>query len=168
MNIRSVVTFFFAAALCTAGGLPSFYRQISRVIWVVHDADSVVKAWTGFGLSDIRDRGRTVLPERDRNRERTTTVRLITARLGTLTIDFVQPGEARDPFAAFLSLHGDGIFAIVHPVPDQPTLSDEVQRMNRACVGVLFTVTLQPETAPLAFFDTGLRGKYILGLEQAP
>jgi hypothetical protein len=69
-------------------------------------------------------------------------------------------------FDRFLQRHGDGVFSVVHTVPDQQALDGEIARLGKLGVGIL--KTMQVDGARYTFFDTEAQGKYVLGLVLRP
>ena len=133
---RSLVVLFFLGATCSAE-LPDYYKTVNRVIWVVGNIDKVRPAWEALGLSDIEEHLNIQLVGEFRGKPVTIYAWQITGHLGNLTVDMIQPAEGQaNAYTNFLSIHGDGIFSIVHEVPSQQALEKEILRMKAK--GVVF------------------------------
>jgi catechol 2,3-dioxygenase-like lactoylglutathione lyase family enzyme len=141
--------------------LPEFYKDISGAVWVVKDLSPTLAGWRSIGLEEVHDHGRIAL---DGSAGRG--ARFVSGRFGRFAIELLQcdPGDA--VFDRFLQHHGDGVFAVVHTVPDQQALERETARLGQLGVGVLRT--MQVEGARYTFFDTEAQGKYVLGLVHQP
>jgi Glyoxalase/Bleomycin resistance protein/Dioxygenase superfamily len=149
-----------------AAGVPAPYEHVRGLVWVVHDLDSTVSKLQAFGLTEIhRDVPNKVL-ENFRGTAVSASIQHASARLGAFAIDFVQPGSSDDAFSEFLKQHGDGIFALVSRVANDEDLKNQAKKMKDAGVSILEQVTLGGTA--LTFFDTGAKGKYVLGLTTAP
>jgi catechol 2,3-dioxygenase-like lactoylglutathione lyase family enzyme len=154
-----------------AAQLPEYYKTVNRLVWVVENIDRVRPAWEAFGLSDIQAFPNIQLTGTYRGVPQTIYAWQITGRLGSLTIDMVQPAEGqRNAYTRFLGSHGDGVLAIVHEVPDRAALDREIARMRSQGVEVLQQVTMPGAkgSTTYTFFDTEAEGKYVLGLVYGP
>ncbi len=85
----------------------------------------------------------------------------VSGQLGNFAVDLLQPDAGHAVFDRFLQEHGDGAFAIVHPVPDQQALDGEIARLRK--LGVRVLLTMQVDETRYTFFDTEDEGKYVLG-----
>jgi catechol 2,3-dioxygenase-like lactoylglutathione lyase family enzyme len=141
--------------------LPAFYKDISGAVWVVKDLPRPLAAWQSLGLEEFRDHGRVVLGAPGRRG-----ARFVSGRLGRFAVEILQPDPGDAVFDGFLQHHGDGVFAVVHTVPDQKELDRETARLGQLGVGVLRT--MQADGAQYTFFDTEAQGKYVLGLVYRP
>jgi hypothetical protein len=157
---------FSLAAVCSAQ-LPGYYKTVNRVIWVVENIDKVRAAWQALGLADIKEFPNIQLVGQFRGKPITIYAWQITGHLGNLTVDMIQPGEGQaNVYTNFLAKHGDGIAAIMHEVPTQQALDQEILRMKGKGVGVLQQVNMGPAT--YTYFDTEPEGKFVLGLVYRP
>jgi catechol 2,3-dioxygenase-like lactoylglutathione lyase family enzyme len=161
---RKFMRMLFALAIAAATSraqLPDFYKTISGAVWVVRDAPSALTGWRNIGLENIRDHQRITL-----DGTKPISARFVTGKLANLDVEILQP-DAGDPvFDAFLQHHGQGVFAVLHPVPDQQALDKEIARLGKAGAGVL--KTMRVDGARYTFFDTEAKGKYVLGLVLRP
>lgn len=162
-----------AAVLCLLGScraqMPAFYKTASRVTWVVENIDKVRPVWEKLGLTDIEEFPNVALTGTYEGKPVTIYVWQITGRIGNLTVDMIQPAEGQlNAYTHFLEKHGDGIFSIVHEVPTQAALEQEIARMRGKGVGVLQRVTMPKQGATLVYFDTEPEGKFNLGLVYRP
>ena len=90
------------------------------------------------------------------------------ARLGDVIVDLVQPLDGDSPFGKFRQRHGQGVFALLHRVPTDASLDQEIVRLRALGVGVLASRQLNGGAARYVLFDTEAQGKYVLGLIYAP
>ena len=150
-----------ASASLAHAQLPAFYKEIAGAVWVVKDLPPVTEAWRGVGLADIRDQGNSSPAAAGQP-----ATHCVTGRLGRFTVALLQPDPADAVFADFLKRHGNGVFAILHAVPDRAALESETARLGGLGAGVLRT--LSAGGAQYTFFDTETQGKYVLGLVYNP
>jgi len=171
MNLlRSSGMLVFLAGLAFAQ-LPDFYKKVSRVTWLVKDLDRAVQGWSKLGLSDVQEYGDIDFNEVEyRGKPASVRVRVATGFLGEVAVDMLQPVEGDNAFTAFLSKHGDGIFAIVHEAPDLEALDRETGRLRSLGAGLLQRMSIDAGNGPIVFhyFDTEPQGKYVLGLMHWP
>jgi catechol 2,3-dioxygenase-like lactoylglutathione lyase family enzyme len=168
--VRYLVGLIALASVCRAQ-LPDYYKTVNRVTWVVGNIDKVRAAWEALGLTDIQEQPNIQLVGQYRGKPVTIYAWQITGRIGNLTVDMIQPAEAQaNAYTSFLSKHGDGILAMVHEVPSERAMQDEIRRMKEKGVEVLQQVTMQRGRVPVTytFFDSEPEGKFVLGLVYAP
>ena len=171
---RSLKGFCFSlAALVLMGAAraetPAFYKSVNRVTWVVTNIDIARPAWAAMGMTDIQEYPNTALSVTYKGKPSTVHVWQVTGHIGNLTVDMIQPSEGQlNAYTHFLSKHGDGIFAIVHEVPDDKALRAEIARMRSLGVGVLQTAKMPKQNAAFTYFDTEAEGKFSLGLVVRP
>jgi hypothetical protein len=146
----------------------NYYKTVNRVTWVVENIDKVRRAWEAFELSNIEEYPNIQFVGEFRGRPVTIYAWQITGQLGDLTIDMIQPAEGQaNAYTSFLAKHGDGIFSIVHEVPDQPALDQEILRMKEKGVGILQQASARRGQVS-TYFDTEPEGKFALGLVLRP
>ena len=151
--------------------LPNFYKQVNSVTWVVQNIDHAKQGWAALGLSNIHEYPDIKLTGEYRGKPVTIRAWAITGQLGDLTVDMIQPAEGQEnAFTDFLAKHGDGIFSIVHEVPNQEAMTKEIARMSSLGVNVLQQVSVESPSGPITFtyFDTEPNGKFVLGLVNWP
>ena len=141
--------------------LPAFYKEMSGAVWVVKDLSKPLAGWRSVGLEQVSDHGRIVLDAASQRG-----ARFASGRLGRFAVELLQPDPGDAVFDRFLQRHGDGVFSVVHTVPDQQALDGEIARLGKLGVGVL--KTMQVDGARYTFFDTEAQGKYVLGLVLRP
>jgi hypothetical protein len=141
--------------------LPAFYKDMSGAVWVVKDLSKPLAGWRSVGLEQVSDHGRIVLDAASQRG-----ARFASGRLGRFAVELLQPDPGDAVFDRFLQRHGDGVFSVVHTVPDQQALDGEIARLGKLGVGVL--KTMQVDGARYTFFDTEAQGKYVLGLVLRP
>ena len=151
--------------------LPNFYNKVSRITWVAKNMDRVADGWAKLGLSGLQAYGDVTFQEAEyRGKSVTVTVGVTTGFLGEVAVDILSPAEGNDALNAFLTRHGDGVFAIVHEVSSMEEMKNEIARMKGLGVGVLQTLSVDGGSGPITFtyFDTEAQGKYVLGLVYWP
>jgi len=141
--------------------LPPYYKTIGGAVWVVKDVSRPVAGWRSVGLEEIRDLGRIPV-----DGPRPLGARFVTGRLGSFAVEILQPDAGDPAYDGFLERHGDGVFAVLHTVPDDQELERETARLGG--LGVRVLRTLNAAGARYTFFDTEPAGKYVLGLVYRP
>lgn len=139
--------------------LPSFYRDVTGMAWVVKERRPVVEAWTRLGLTDVAEQPPNPF------------ARWTTGRLAGIDVDFFEPLTPRgDLFGDFLKRRGDGVFALVYRAPSEDALEAGIARLRIAGVAVMMDVKLpRPgRQARYVFFDTERQGKYAIALIHDP
>lgn len=166
----SRVALFLCLAPLLHGQLPDFYKNVSRITWVVKDLDAAAKVWKGSGIAEV---GRPQEVEMAIEYKGTTTtnwIRWAPGRAGHITVDWIQPVRGDNAWSAFLKTHGDGIFSLMHQAPSRVAFLDEMARLKASGAGVLQrgAVMFDDSLTTFAYFDTEARGKYALGLFHNP
>ncbi len=153
------------------GEMPSYYKSVNRVTWLVQNIDSAEQGWVALGMTDVHEYPDVVVTGQDRGKPIKTWAWEVTGHLGNLTVDLIRPAEGQlDTWNSFLSKHGDGIFSIVHEVSSQAEMAKEIKRMHSLGVGVLQQLSYERDGKRVTFtyFDTEPQGKYVLGLVYWP
>ena len=165
---RFAVLLLLAASLLP-GAPPEIYQHIGHVVWLVRSLDGPLRGWKRLGLSDVNDFGKIAFKGEYRGRPVTGRARMASGHLGNLAVDMLQPESGDTAFNAFLSSHGDGIFAIVCEA-SRDEMAKEVERLRAAGVPVLQRIEIETGRGPaaFAFFNTEPKGKYVLGLVDWP
>ncbi|HTZ56932.1 MAG TPA: VOC family protein [Acidobacteriaceae bacterium] len=166
----------FLALVCVLAGsasaeMPSFYRTVNRVTWLVQNVDLAKQGWIQLGMSDIHEYPDVVITGQDHGKPVKMWAWEITGHLGNLTVDMIQPAEGQlNSWNDFLGNHGDGIFSIVHEVPTMAAMNQEIKRMQSLGVGVLQQLSFERDGKRVTFtyFDTEPQGKFVLGLVYWP
>jgi len=151
--------------------MPSYYKTVNRVTWLVQNVDLAKAAWIPLGLSDIHEYPDVVLTGQEHGKPIKMWAWEITGHLGNLTVDMIQPAEGQvNAWNDFLGKHGDGIFSIVHQVASQAEMEEEIKRMHALGVGVLQRLSFDRDGKRVTFtyFDTEPQGKFVLGLAYWP
>jgi catechol 2,3-dioxygenase-like lactoylglutathione lyase family enzyme len=161
----------FLTATCSAAQLPEYYQTINRVTWITPDIDAILPTWIALGMTDVHTYGDLNGDGKDHGKRASIHTRQVTGRLGNLTVNFLQPGEGQsNSYSHFMGKHKEGIFAVVHEIPNQEARDKEIQRMASLGVAVLQQVTFEIEHTRVTYtyFDTEPQGKYVLGLVYWP
>ena len=166
---------YFALVCALAGTgyaeMPSCYKSVNRVTWLVQNVDLAKQGWIQLGLSDIHEYPDVVLTGQDHGKPVKMWAWEITGHLGNLTVDMIQPAEGQlNAWNDFLGKHGDGIFSIVHEVKSQAEMTRKINRMHALGVGVLQQLSFDRDgkRVTYTYFDTETQGKFVLGLVYWP
>jgi hypothetical protein len=171
MRILSYFALVCALAGTATAEMPGYYKTVNRVTWLVQNVDLAKQGWVQLGLSDIHEYPNVELTGQDHGKPVKMWAWEITGHLGNLTVDMIQPAEGQlNAWNDFLGKHGDGIFSIVHEVPSQDAMNQEIQRMRSLGVGVLQQLSFDRDGKRVTFtyFDTEPGGKFVLGLVYWP
>jgi len=156
--MRKLGLILLAAVVPALAELPAFYRHVDRILWVVDDIDRTTAGWQKVGMIEARAKPADTLEG----------MRWSVARLGDVIVDLIQPTDDNPPFGQFRKKHGQGVFALLHRVPTQAAMDDEVARLKGLGVTLMGIQPLDGGKARCALFDTEAEGKYVLGLIYAP
>ncbi len=171
MRLLGYLAVIFAMAGSSLAELPTFYKTVSRVTWLVQNIDHAKPAWVALGLTDVQEFANIKFTGTYRGKPVTIWAWEVTGHLGDLTVDMVQPAEGQqNALTDFLDKHGDGIFSIVHEVANQKDAQTEIKRMSKLGVGVLQQMSMDRQGKHITFtyFDTEPQGKFVLGLVYWP
>jgi catechol 2,3-dioxygenase-like lactoylglutathione lyase family enzyme len=171
MKLISYVALFCALAVTGRAEIPTFYKSVNRVTWLVQNVDLAQQGWIALGLSDIHQYPDVLLTGQYHGKPVKMWAWEVTGQLGNLTVDMIQPAEGQlNAWNDFLGKHGDGIFSIVHEVASQAEVAKEIKRMHALGVGVLQQVSFDREgkRVTYTYFDTEPQGKFVLGLVYWP
>lgn len=147
--------------------ISEYYKKVDRIVWVVNDLQKVMKGWQALGFTDILDHGQVSLSNRDGGN---LVAYLTSANFGGAHLTWIQPVSKNNLFSSFLSKGGDGAYALMHRVPSQEILQQELLRFKNMDVGTLLEGSVSTEEGPVnyIFLDTQKEGKYVLGLITGP
>ena len=166
---KTIIPIIFLGFTISAYSQPQeFYTEVSLIIWVVNDAQSVAEGWRNIGFKSIKDQGRVNLNKLTyRSEVNETEIHLFTAYLGGARILWIQPIRGNSAFSEFLKKNGNGVFALLHNVPFQVDLVKEAQRLNDLGVKVLQDGQVMVENQPIrmTYMQTGKKGKYVIGFQ---
>jgi hypothetical protein len=171
MRILSYFALICALSSPACAEMPSYYKTVNRVTWLVQNVDLAKQGWVPLGLSDVHEYPDVVITGTDHGKPVKMWAWEITGHLGNLTVDMIQPAEGQlNAWNDFLGKHGDGIFSIVHEVPSQEAMNQEIKRMRGLGVGVLQQLSFDRDGKRVTFtyFDTEPQGKFVLGLVYWP
>jgi hypothetical protein len=147
--------------------LPTFYKRVDRVTWVVADASRVAGEWSRLASIKILDRGEIEIPDAQfRGRPTGVKVRYVEAKFRDVRLLWIQPLGGDNAYTDFLRRHGDGVFSLVHRVPSREALEQELERLRGLGAGVLQRERVKG--AEYAYLDTRESGQYVLGLVYLP
>jgi len=171
--VRKIVLFLLSSVSVTSlfAQLPDYYRKVDRIIWVVDDVDKVVRGWRNLGFEQIRDAALVTLHDTTYlGKPAESTVKSAAGRLGEARVRWIQPVSGKNAYTEYLSVHGDGVFSLVHRVPTREALKAEIARLASLGVGVLEQGEASSPSGAVsyAYFDTLKEGKYSLGLIYVP
>jgi len=164
----SNILLIVVAASSVSAQPPDFYRSVDRIVWVVDDVERVTEAWRKVGLARLDKREEIDLLCQFRGSPAKSKVRLGCGFLGDVRVEWVQPLSGENAYSKFLKEHGNGIFSLVHRVPDMAALQRELDRLGSAGADILQRSerTTPPGVVHDVYLDTAPQGKYVLGLIQ--
>lgn len=169
--MRRLLAILAACVLPAAAQLPDFYKHVDRVVWIVNDLDATVAGWDKLGV-EARGNGVIDAEPEFHGTEIESQYKWAVADFGNVTVDFIQPLDGDDAYAAFLKQHGSGILALLHRVPTLDAYMAEIKRMRSLGVEVLQHETIRDGDAgkelQYVLFDTEANGKYVVGLVYYP
>jgi methylmalonyl-CoA/ethylmalonyl-CoA epimerase len=168
--LRYLAVTCFLLGTCHAQ-LPEYYQTINRVTWISPNIDAILPTWIALGMTDIQKYANIKAVGIDHGKPASINASQVAGRLGNLTVNFLQPAEGQlNSYNDFLEKHKDGIFSVVHEVPNKEAMDKEIQRMASLGVSVLQQVTFEIDhtLVTYTYFDTEPQGKYVLGLVYWP
>lgn len=157
-------------SLCAGAQIPDLYRNVARLVWVVPDVEQTAAAWARTGLPVSEAGELSFTDARVRGNPSPFRVRVVTGRFGNVSADWMQPVAGESPLSGFLKAKGGGVFALVYRASGREALVAEAARLKAAGAGVLMEGTVEAggNSIPYVFFDTGEKGKFVLGLAVLP
>jgi methylmalonyl-CoA/ethylmalonyl-CoA epimerase len=139
----------------------SIYGHVTHVGWVVRDLDVVLAHWKRIGITDVATPITREFPGvMYRGKPTTVTVRSAVARVGDMTIEWVQPTGGRSLATEYLDRRGEGIHRVAYAVPSEERFEQELAAFNALGVDVVQSGSWQGEagTGLFADLDTAPRG----------
>jgi len=142
--------------------LPSAYKMVDQVLWVVTDAESTMAKYRELGFDQFKDLGTVEI--KSVTTGTTSTARLICANLGGAHVDWIQPLDGESIFQDFLIEHGDAAMSLVHRFMKVDDLKEEIERLDELGISVLDKISIETSEGELTFvlMNTEPEGKYIL------
>jgi len=150
-----IVDLLFGLALL-GGDLPEAYRSVSRLVFVVPDAQGAAAAWARAGVPI----------EAAKLLDGVYGIRVTSALFENGTADFIEPGT-KGVLRDFMNAHHGGVFALVHRFPDAASLETELARLARLGAVPALDITWK-DRGRYVFLDTYGPGKYSLALAMIP
>jgi len=164
--LLSCIGILFTGHLRSAD-LPSAYKVVDQVLWVVSDAESTMMQYREMGFDQFKDLG--IVDINSVTTGTSSTARLICANLGGAHIDWIQPLEGESIFQDFLIEHGDAAMSLVHRFMKVDDLKQEIERLNELGIPVLDKISIETSEGEMAFvlMNTEPDGKYVVGFTDA-
>jgi methylmalonyl-CoA/ethylmalonyl-CoA epimerase len=143
--------------------IPSFYKEVDQVLWVVSDVENTMLKYRLLGFDQFMDLGTAEV--KSLTRGTTSMARLVSANLGGAHVVWIQPIEGESVFKEFHEGHGDAAMSLVHRSLKVSELKDELVRLDQLGIGILDKISIATKEGELAFvlMDTEAEGKYVLG-----
>ncbi|HEY6182160.1 MAG TPA: VOC family protein [Terriglobales bacterium] len=117
---------------------PDVYHHVARVVWVVGDIDAVVNYWQGLGIHNIHRDGVVKFPHlKYRGKDDSAIARQVTARVGALDIQWIQPIRGGSFWTDALQRRGDGIRAVGYNVKSSEEFDQQIKYFSSKGVGVV-------------------------------
>jgi catechol 2,3-dioxygenase-like lactoylglutathione lyase family enzyme len=140
---------------------PQVYHHVARVVWVVSDVDAVVKYWQGLGIRDIHRDGIVKFPHLTyRGKADAAEARQVSAQIGNLNIQWIQPIKGGKFWMDALHQHGDGIRAIAYNAGSPEEFERQTKYFASKGVGVVVEDTWKSGSGRgrIAYLDTAAQG----------
>ena len=151
---------------------PAIYHHVGQVTWVVSDIDRVVGHWQQLGIKDIHRNGVVRFPGLTyRGKPDPASAKQVTANVGTMQINWVQPLRGGKFWRDELREHGDGIRVLSYDVRSPQEFDAQIKYFASKGVGVVVQDSWQGPTGRgrMAYLDTAAQGGgTMLGLIDDP
>ena len=151
---------------------PDIYHHVSQVTWVVSDIDRIVGYWQRLGIKDIRRNGVVQFPRLTyRGRPDPASAKQVTANIGQMEINWVQPLRGGKFWRDELHEHGDGIRVLSYEVRSHQEFDEQIKYFASRGVGVVVQDSWRGPTGTgrMAYLDTAAQGGgTMLGLIDDP
>ncbi len=170
MRLAPLSAMFLISCCSLLAELPDFYKSVARLTFIVKDAEAASAAWSKAGVAVNPESYRLDIDGEYRGKPVTAPLVIVNGEMGDVRVDWIQPTGGENAFTEYLAKHGDGVFSLMHAVPDQQALNSEVSRMKDLGIPVLQSGGIETDdgTIRFAFLDTEQQGKYVLGLIVMP
>jgi catechol 2,3-dioxygenase-like lactoylglutathione lyase family enzyme len=151
---------------------PRIYHHVTQVTWVVSDIDRVVGYWQQLGIKDIQNNGVVQFPHLTyRGTADPASAKQVTANVGQMQINWVQPLRGGKFWRDELREHGDGIGVLSYDVGSSQEFDEQIKYFASKGVGVIVQNSWQGPTrrGRMAYLDTAAQGGgTMLGLIDNP
>ena len=140
---------------------PDIYHHVSQVTWVVSDIDRIVGYWQRLGIKDIRRNGVVQFPRLTyRGRPDPASAKQVTANIGQMEINWVQPLRGGKFWRDELHEHGDGIRVLSYEVRSHQEFDEQIKYFASRGVGVVVQDSWRGPTGTgrMAYLDTAAQG----------
>ena len=162
LAVASTARLSVAAADEAAPALnPLVYRHVARVVWVVSDIDSVVDYWQRLGIRNIHRDGVVKFPHLIyRGKPDAAEAKQVTAHVGALDIQWIQPIKGGQFWVDALKRQGDGIRAIVYDTTSSGDFDQQIKYFASKGVGVVVEDRWKSSSGRgrIAYLDTANQG----------
>ncbi|MBS0001409.1 MAG: VOC family protein [Cyclobacteriaceae bacterium] len=137
--------------------------EVDQVLWVVEDLEKTIQGWRELGFDQILNLGNVSAEFPSENG--TFIFQSAKANLGGANITWIQSGKGKNILTNFHKDYGDGAMSLVHELPGNEELADEIERLSSKGVSVIEKFTIHTDKGPLIYvlMDTNEKGKYFLG-----
>lgn len=117
---------------------PDIYHHVARVVWVVSDLDAVVNYWKGLGIHNIHRDGIVKFPNlKYQGKADSAVAKQVTAHVGGLDIQWIQPIRGGSFWADALHRRGDGIRAVGYNTKSSEEFDQQIKYFASQGVGVV-------------------------------
>jgi catechol 2,3-dioxygenase-like lactoylglutathione lyase family enzyme len=151
---------------------PAIYHHVSQVTWVVSDVDRVVGRWQQLGIKNIHPNGVVQFPGLTyRGKPDPASAKQVTANVGQMQINWLQPLRGGKFWRDELRKHGDGIRVLSYDVRSPQEFDEQIKYFASNGVGVVVQDSWQGPTGRgrMAYLDTAAQGGgTMLGLIDDP
>jgi catechol 2,3-dioxygenase-like lactoylglutathione lyase family enzyme len=105
----------------------SIYRHVEHIGWVVNDLDRVVDYWERLGLKSVHRTGVLQFPDTTyRGKKTPLSLKMAFARIGSVSIEWIQPVRGSSVYNEFLQHHGDGVQHLAYGVASPERLQEQI------------------------------------------
>lgn len=145
-------------ASLSQGQVPSFFKEVDQLLWVVKDVDHVVDSWNELGFDQVNKLGEV----KGTLGSETVKLKVALANVGGFRMVWIEPGQDKSVLSDFLEAHGDGVLDLVHRLESREAMQQELERLSGLKVAVLGRLSIPTPLGSLEYvlMDTKERGKY--------
>ncbi|HSS98418.1 MAG TPA: VOC family protein [Terriglobales bacterium] len=161
-SMTLVISLRASASDDTALGLnPDIYHHVARVIWVVRKIDPVVDYWQRLGVRNVHRDGVVKFPNlKYRGNADVAKAKQVTARVGDLEIQWIQPTHGGKFWQDALRRQGDGIRAVAYNTRSSEEFDGQLKYFASKGVAVVVEDSWQGQAGRgrIAYLDTATQG----------
>jgi hypothetical protein len=127
------------------------YARVTHLGWVVRDVEETAAAWQRLGVRTVEAPVAEAFDVTTPDGARHVRVKKVTARIGAVRIEWMQPLDPGGPYRAFLDRHGEGVHHVGYTVRDEGAFEREVLALTALADGAVETGTRKCASTPIRF-----------------